>query len=183
MGAKIMRKVILYIAQSLDGYIARKDGNLDWLPQEISGKMNKFYSEFSQQVDAVLMGRKTYDQIVNVLSPNQWAYPNKTSYVWTSTKIESLYDNVHFMDTDLVTFVKELKEQEGKNIWVLGGGALIAELIKNNLIDEYSIAIVPVILGEGIPLFPQDNKNTVFLKMQECIEENGMIQTRYTIEL
>ena len=177
-----MRKVILYIAQSLDGYIARTDGNLDWLPQEISGKMNKFYSEFSQQVDTILMGRKTYDQIVTVLSPNQWPYSNKISYVWTSTKTESLYDSVHFMDKDLVSFVKELKQQEGKNIWVLGGGSLVAELIKNNLIDEYSIAIVPVILGEGIPLFPKDNKNTVFLKMNECFEENGMIQTRYTVE-
>ncbi len=178
-----MRKVILYIAQSLDGYIAKKDGNLDWLPQEISEKMNKFYSDFSQQVDTVLMGRKTYDQIVNVLSPNQWAYPNKTSYVWTSTKTESLENSVHFMDTDLVSFVKELKEQEGKNIWVLGGGSFIAELVKNNLIDEYSITIVPVILGEGIPLFPKDNKNTIFLKMQVCFEENGMIQTSYTVEL
>lgn len=178
-----MRKIILYIAQSLDGYIARTDGNLDWLPQQISKKMNRFYSEFSQQIDTILIGRKSYDQIVKVLSPNQWPYSNKTSYVWTSTKTESLYDSVHFMDTDLVSFVKELKQQKGKNIWILGGGSLVAELIKNNLIDEYSITIVPVILGKGIPLFPQDNKNTIFLKMQECFEENGMIQTRYTVEL
>ncbi len=178
-----MRKVILYIAQSLDGYIARADGNLDWLPQQISEKMNKFYSEFSQQVDTILMGRKTYDQIVTVLSPNQWPYPNKTSYVWTSTKKDSLNNSVYFIDTDLVTFVKELKQQEGENIWVLGGGSLITELIKNNLIDEYSITIVPVILGEGISLFPYDNKNTIFLEMKECFEENGMIQTCYTVEL
>lgn len=178
-----MRKVILYIAQSLDGYISGTDGNLDWLPQQIFEKMNEFYSEFFQQVDIILIGRNTYDQIINVLSPNQWPYPNKTSYVWTSQKIDSLYDSVHFVDTDLVTFVNKIKKQEGKDIWVLGGATLATELIKNNLIDEYCITIVPVILGKGISLFPQENYNTIFLEMKSCFTENGMIQTHYIVEL
>ena len=73
-----------------------------------------------------------------------------------------MYDSVHFVDTDLVTFVNKIKKQEGKDIWVLGGATLATELIKNNLIDEYCITIVPVILGKGISLFPQENYNTIF---------------------
>lgn len=174
------RKVILYIAQSLDGYIARSNHKLDWLPQSMASNMESFYQNFSQKIDTVLMGRQTYEQITTVLSPNEWLYTHYHSYIWTHGSYSST-KNITFTDDDIVEFVSKLKTQEGKDIWVLGGAHLAHPLIKEGLIDDYMITIVPVILGEGISLFKREPSPTQFLQLQQCFDAQGMIQTHYTV--
>ncbi len=146
------RKIILYIAISLDGYIADENGNVDWLEQYANIE-DTDYEEFYKTIDTVIMGRKTYDQ---VLSFGKYPYQNVKSYVYSNTKI-GFDENVEFTNTLPKELVRTLKKQSGKHIWLIGGADLIHHFIENNLIDEYQITILPVILGRGIPLFKSGN--------------------------
>ncbi|MGL5955117.1 MAG: dihydrofolate reductase family protein [Brevinema sp.] len=166
------QKVILYIAQSLDGYIADPDGGIQWLPQNVGEKMGAFYEEFISNIDLILMGRKTYDQIITTLSPDAWPYPTRIDYkVWTSRKLP----NQHSTDSDITLF---LEQEKDKNIWLLGGGHFIHQWIEQDLIDEYIICIVPTILGQGIRLFPQAN-NSISLRLINVIHEDHTVLLHY----
>ncbi|MGX7013593.1 dihydrofolate reductase family protein [Vagococcus silagei] len=167
------RKIILYIAMSLDGYIATKDGSIDWLESdEPILEEDNSYETFYETVDTVIMGSTTYDQVVNELSPDIYPYENATSYVLTSKK-RTDKENIHFVNQDIVDLVDDLKEKSGKNIWIVGGSSIVAPLVAANLIDEYQLAIVPVILGEGIPLFKAQEK-TIFLKKEKVYTKNNL---------
>ena len=135
-----MRNIILYIATSLDGYLAREDGALDWLPQPTEDDMG--YADFYDTIDTVVIGRTTYEQITQELSPDVWAYEGKTSYVATS-KTLTPDPNVSFINGDIATFISNLKNAPGKDIWLVGGGKLIDAFVRANLIDKYIITIIP----------------------------------------
>lgn len=109
------RKIVLYIACSLDGYIARKDGSLDWLDE--FGDIDMGYDKFYSSVDTVVMGRTIYDQINTELSPDKWAYEGKECYVATTKEHES-DKNVEFISKDITGVIKDLKKKEGKDIWL-----------------------------------------------------------------
>lgn len=148
-----MRNVVLYIAMSLDGYIADKNGKVDWLTQqEPNPQSEKSYLDFIKTVDTVILGYKTYYQIVSELSPNEWVYKGLESFVVTHKKIANKKDIV-FTDESLLPLMKRLKQQKGKDIWVCGGASIVNQLIALNCIDKYMITIMPTILGSGIPLF------------------------------
>lgn len=171
------RKVILYIAQSLDGYIANTDGSLDWLPQDMgNGRLADFYGTLMERIDTVAMGRHTYDHIVTELSPNTWPYPNQKSYVWT-TKSLSHPDCIGIQE-NLPTFIKNFHTEQGKDLWIVGGANFAQEWIKQDFIDEYIINIVPIILGEGIPLFKKINFR-INLELIDTISEMGITQLHY----
>lgn len=142
------KKIILYIAMSLDGYIADKDGGIDWL-EEYANIEDTDYDEFYKTIDTVIMGRKTYDQ---VLGFGEYPYQNVRSYVYSKTRTGE-DENAEFIRIPPVDLVKSLKQKPGKYVWLIGGADLIHDFIEDNLIDEYQITILPVILGEGIPLF------------------------------
>lgn len=145
-----MRKLILYIASSLDGYIAGPENELDWLVTE--GDYG--YDEFFDSIDTVLSGRITYDEAVKMGMKDP--FPGKTTYVFTSKPSDfNSTDNLIFTSDDPVKMWKSLKEKEGKDAWLVGGGGLIKYFIEQDLIDEYRIFIHPIILGKGIPLFKQ----------------------------
>lgn len=151
------RKVILYIAMSLDGYIAREDGSIDWLDALEMTEEDTTYEDFYQMIDTVVLGRKTFDQIQNELSPEVYPYEGVRSFVMTS-KVQENSGNIYFVDKDIRTLIKKIKHEPGKNIWIVGGNSIIQPLVKENLIDEYIIAVVPTILGSGIPLFGDIDK-------------------------
>lgn len=151
-----MRDVVLYIAMSIDGYIARSDGSVDWLNEQGESSDSKSFEEFYKNIDTVTMGRTTYDQIIEELSPDKWPYPDVKSYVVT-TRDYKVDKNVEFISDNIIDFIKGLKEGVGKDIWLLGGSNLVNQLIEADLIDKYIITIVPLILGEGIPLFKEKN--------------------------
>ncbi len=149
------RKVILYIAISLDGYIANLDGSIDWLNTDNTDiEEDKSYRALYERIDTVILGRKTYDQIVNELAVDHYPYEDHMSYIITSRPEEN-QDKRIFTDEPVCDLVRDLLTMEGKDIWVVGGSQTIAPLIDENMIDEYQITILPILLGEGIPLFRQ----------------------------
>ncbi len=137
-----MRKIVLYIASSLDGYIARKDGDVSWLPTD--GDYG--FTPFTARIDALVMGRKTYE-IAQILG-----YPTEhKGYVFSKTLTGS-DDKITYVNESVGEFVRTLQQQPGKDIWLMGGGELVREFLNEDLIDEVIVAIVPVLLGDGIPL-------------------------------
>lgn len=148
-----MRKVILFIAMSLDGYIAGQNGNINWLNgQDPDGQDMMSYDVFIKDIDTVIMGWNTYHQIVTELSPDRWMYEDLTSYVVTHRQLPDT-DHINFVHEDVCQLVKFLRQKSGKDIWICGGAGVIQPLIQKGLIDRYHISIIPTILGDGIRLF------------------------------
>ena len=174
-----MRKVILFIAMSLDGYIADECGNVNWLNgQDMSVENIDAYSVFVRDVDTVIMGWDTYHQIVTELSPAEWIYANLTSYVITHRKLPSKKE-IYFTGKAPSDIVRELKNKEGKGIWICGGANIVQQLVQNDLIDEYYISVIPTVLGSGIRLFgtaPDEIK----LKLISTQTYNGIVELIYT---
>jgi dihydrofolate reductase len=150
---KNQRKLVIFIATSLDGYIAREDDSLDWL-FNVEGEGDNGYSKFYETVDTILLGRRTYDWIIQH-EKGDFPYKNKACYVFSRTPNR---DNnyVKFVNEDIVGFINKLKSEEGKNIWLVGGGELIHPFVKEKLIDELIITVAPIVIGKGIPLFKED---------------------------
>jgi dihydrofolate reductase len=144
-----MRKVILYIAQTLDGYIAEEDGGVRFLDDYMDHHLaNEHIQNFLSTVDTDIMGRKTYDWMIEHV-PN--IELERETYVVSKTLKSN--DSIHVVSSDLVSLIHELKQKKGKNIWLVGGGELICSFIEHDLIDEYQIAIIPKLLGTGRKLF------------------------------
>lgn len=177
-GGLKMRKIVLFIAMSLDGYIADIDGKVDWLAgQDNDVESDDSYTDFVKTVDTVIMGWTTYRQIVEELSPGQWVYDSLQSYVITHR--DCVQDsNVTFVSEDPCTLVNELKQKDGKDIWVCGGADIVHQLMQNNLIDIYSISIIPTILGNGIRLFDVIDQ-TIDLRFISSKSSNGIVELVY----
>ena len=172
------RDIVLYIGVSLDGYIARENGDVDWLGGHGEGtEADNGYDEFYETIDTVVMGKTTYNQIINELSKDVWVYKGKKCYVATSEKCDK-NENVEFISGDIAKFVTDLKGQEGKDIWLVGGSKLVDDFIKNNLIDKYVISIIPRILGSGIPLFLDKNPE-IRLKLISTKTVDGIVELTY----
>lgn len=173
-----MRKVILFIAMSLDGYIADRDGKVDWLQgQEPDGDDMTGYDEFIKDVDTVIMGWNTYHQVAVELSPERWLYKDLTSYVMTHREVPAA-EGIHFINGDVCELVQSLKEEEGKNIWICGGAGVIHPLVRERLIDRFHISIIPTILGNGIRLF-EDADSGIELRLMKTDSYNGITDLVY----
>lgn len=174
-----MRKISLFIAMSLDGYIADQNGSVDWLTGQGNDDENiDAYSEFIENVDTVLMGWNTYHQIITELSPDEWVYGDLTTYVFTHRELVSS-ENIRFTNTDPVELIKNLRREKGKDIWICGGASLVQQLVRANLIDCYYITVIPTLLGDGIRLF-ENTGNEIPLKLLSTRAYNGMIDLIYT---
>lgn len=143
-----MRKVIFGGANSLDNFIARKDDAVDWLlwTKEVSEIMESFW----KTIDTVVMGRRTYEVAARM---GTGAYPGVKNYVFSRTIKQSPNSAITFVSEDAAPFIRKLKNEEGKDICVMGGGVLAKSLFEADVIDEVGLNIHPVILGSGIPLF------------------------------
>jgi len=184
-----MRKLTLGLANSLDNYIARKDGGFDWL--HWSKEVAEISAKFMKTVDALLIGRKTFEVM---LASGQTSYPGAKNYVFSRSKKkrEALKKklaakkkpnrNVEIVAEDAANFVSELKKRKGKGIVVFGGGELAKSLFEADLIDEVVLNIHPVLLGSGIPLF-HEMKKQIDLELLECkILEGGYLAVTYRIK-
>lgn len=168
-----MKKVILFIAISLDGYIADGNGQVDWLNgQDPTSIPDSNYDEFMKTIDTVVLGWNTYHQIVTELSPNQWVYNGISSFVVTHKKLISTSE-VQFVNENPCELVTRLKQQRGKNIWICGGANLAQQLIRENLIDQFYISVIPILLGKGVPLFGQ-MEQALPLKLIKTQTSNGI---------
>jgi dihydrofolate reductase len=163
----------LYIATSLDGYIARTSGDVDWLFTD----QDYGYTNFFASIDRLLMGRSTYEQL---LTFGEYPYAGKQGFVFSRTTQHDHNENVNFVAGDLDSFVKNLKLQDGKDIWLVGGAAIAKTCLENNLVDRFILSIHPIILGEGIALFPQ-TLPTLSLKLEHSKTfETGLVQLTYS---
>ncbi len=175
-----MRRVVLFIAMSLDGYIADIHGGTGWLEGQASGENDMVsYEEFIQDVDTVIMGANTYRQLVTELSPNEWVYSDLTSYIITHVPKEST-DRIKFTDECPCQLVNRLKNEAGKNLWICGGASIVKQLMQADLIEQYYINVIPTILGNGIRLF-DTSENEIKLKLIKTRSYNGITDLVYEI--
>ncbi len=173
-----MSKVILYIATSLDGYIATKDNNVSWLKGDDSDPENfGSYEMFYESIDTIILGYNTYHEIVNVLAKDKWPYVGKKTYVLTSKDLKDEED-IFFIKENLESLIEKLKKESEKDIWICGGARLFNELHNLDLVDEYCISMIPTILGDGIKLF---NSNAKYqeLKLLSTCNYNGIVDLYY----
>jgi len=171
------RNLVLYIAASLDGYIAAESHNLDWL-FEVDGEDDNGFSKFYDTVDTILIGRTTYDWIMRYENGG-FPYIGKECYIFSRT-IKGENEYVKFTDEDAAPFIQDLKSKEGRNIWIVGGGELLHTFLKENLVDELMISIAPVLLGRGILLF-MDNDFRTRLVLTEMNRYNQFAELRYNV--
>lgn len=173
-----MRKISLFIAMSLEGYIADSKGGVDWLTGQSDDDSIDTYGDFVKGIDTVLMGWNTYHQIVTELSPDKWVYDDFTTYVVTHHK-ETSSDKIKFIDEGPAGLVKKLRKESGKDVWICGGANIVQQLIREDLIDCYYITVVPTILGSGIRLF-ENAEHEIKLRLLKTQTYNGMTDLVYT---
>jgi dihydrofolate reductase len=169
------RKIVLYIATSLDGYIARDNGDIDWLSMVESQNEDYGYKDFLKSVDTVIMGRRTYDQ---VLTFGDFPYKDKKCYVISRTT-RPKEDYVEFFNGDICKLISKIRQKDGLNIWLVGGSEIVGELLSKNLIDTYIISVLPILLGRGILLFQSDMPE---IRLQLCRNvsfPSGLVQLSY----
>jgi dihydrofolate reductase len=170
---------MFHVATSLDNYIARKDGAIDWIlgGEEGSSAMTELW----QNVDTVVMGRKTYEPVLKSGTAFP-TYPGVKNYVFSRTLKESSDANVELIREDAAEFVRKLKTEDGKDIFVLGGGLFAKSLFEAGLIDEVGLNIHPILLGSGTPLFNEMNYQ-IDLQLLECkTYKNGCVSVAYRVK-
>ncbi|RJP78399.1 MAG: dihydrofolate reductase [Candidatus Zixiibacteriota bacterium] len=173
-----MRHIILYIASSLDGYLARPDGGLDWLPQPTEAE-DYGYRDFYASIDTIIMGRKTYDLILT-LGP--YPYAGKTVYVLSRTRAGERDERVQFIGGDIARWAADLKAAPGKDLWLEGGGEVVREFLAARLIDRLILTVVPVLIGRGLPLFPPGEYGDLTLRLIRTIPyPDGLVQVTYDV--
>jgi len=171
-----MPKVILYIASSLDGYIARADGSVDWLSLVDNQETDYGYSEFYARVDAIAMGSRTYEQVLDF---DDWPYPGKPTFVFTHRPFAPIEQDVTLTDRSPDEFLSELDPAGVRTLWLAGGGDLVASFMQHKLIDEYILSIIPVVLGDGIPLFKGPLPEHRLELLQSTDYAAGLVQLHY----
>lgn len=172
------RKLIVYIATSLDGYIAKGDDDLSFLSIVERPGEDYGYERFINTIDTVIVGRKTYDWVMKQVPV--FPHANRKTYVVTRSPRPN-QDNLLFYSGDLTDLIKQLKSETGKNIFVDGGAEVINNLIKNNLIDEYIISVVPVILGSGVRLFQHGLPEYRLELVNVQKFDSGLVQSHYKV--
>lgn len=170
------RKVVLYIAQSLDGYIARENSDISWLSIVERDNEDYGYDKFIKTIDTVIMGRKTYEKVLTF--GVDFPHKGRTCYVLSKT-LNGTAENVQFFNGNIVDLITKIKTQKGKDIFIDGGSETVREFRDKDLIDEYVISIIPIFLGKGIRLFSEtDTENN--LRLVKCESFNsGLVQLRY----
>lgn len=171
-----MRKIRLFIASSLDGYIARASGDVDWLFTD----QDYGYTEFFGQIDTVIMGHKTYQQ---ALSFGEYPYQGKKGFVLSKTRSGERDNYVEFVGGDLESFINQLLNQHGGDIWLVGGAETIYCLMKYGFVHELILSIHPIILGDGVPLIVRDPSLETLLELKAFKAfESGLLQVSYDLK-
>jgi dihydrofolate reductase len=170
------RKVILYIATSLDGYIAQPNDDLSFLSIVAQEGQDYGYADFIKTVDAVIVGRKTYDKIISM--GYDFPHTDKDSYIITRTARPNI-GSVKFYTGALKPLVERLKTEKGKNIYCDGGAEVVNELLKSDLIDEFIISVIPIFLGNGTKLFNEGRPEQKLELVSVKSFDKGLVQLHY----
>ena len=175
--------MIVYIAASADGYIARPDGDVEWLnrrPRTADYGMRAFY----RTIDTILMGRNTYDWAIQYQKKTGTKGvfdKNVANYVFSQKPRKVAAPGVEFVTEPMDKFVKRLRATPGKHIWVMGGGELIASLLDAGQIDEFDIHVIPTLIGEGIPLVARRHRDVPLRLKSTKKYPDGVVRLRYEI--
>jgi dihydrofolate reductase len=171
------RRVALYIAASLDGHIARRDGSVDWLPHP-AREEDYGYADFLRRVDTLVMGRKTYDQ---TRAFGAWPYGERHCVVFSRSRAGRRDRHAEFVDGDIARHVRYLRAQPGRNIWLVGGGEVLNPCLSGGVVDEIVLSIPPILLGDGLPLF-LPRAVTTRLHLTDChAYPDGLVQLSYEV--
>lgn len=174
----MMRKLILYIATSLDGYIAKPNDDLGFLKIVQKEGEDYGYAEFTANIDTIILGRKTYDWVHNEIGSSYYDNGDRNVYVITRTERPSV-GKTTFYTGNLVELVQQLKNDSGKDIHCDGGAEIANELLKSNLIDEFIISVVPILLGNGIKLFKDGRPEQQLELVNVKTFDTGLTQLHY----
>lgn len=167
-------EIVLFIATSLDGYIASADGTVDWLFHDA----DYGYTEFMASVDAVVMGRKTWEQAKTF---EEVPFTGKQIFVFSRTSTPAGDERIQYVHGDVATVVAELRRRFRRNVWLVGGGDLIRQFVLHHRIDEFRLFVHPLLLGAGIPLFlPHAERMKLTFEGSQAFP-SGLIELRYRL--
>lgn len=172
-----MRKIIVYVATSADGYIARPDGDVAWLDRP-STAGDYGMAAFYKSIDTTLMGRKTYDVAVKF---GQKGYAGKMNYVFSRARRRSRTPNVAFVREEVGDFARRLRAGKGKHVWLVGGGELTAAFLDAGQIDEFILHVIPVFIGEGIPLIQPRHRDVSLTLRSSRAYSDGVVRLHYSV--
>ena len=170
-----MRKVVLGLGISLDGYIARLDDSVDFLFMPKDYSMGPFF----KTIDTAIMGRKTYEAALKMGGGSGFAGSSTTYYVMSRSEPPGERGGVIFTNQTPADLTAQIRKGDGKNIWHMGGGELAREFLKADLVDEIYLCVVPVLLGEGLPLFPSGFPQRNFALLENKTYSKGLIALKY----
>jgi len=174
------RKIIVNIATSADGYVARPDGNLDWLTERPAPKGFYGLPEFERSTDAKILGRKTFDRSLQMGARFS---ADAVHYVFSRrTPSASAPAGVQFVAESIRAFAERLRKQAGKNIWMMGGGEIIGSFLDEEAIDEFIISVVPTFIGEGIPLLAPRHREVALRLLGVQQFPDGVVQLHYNVQ-
>jgi len=175
---RAQRKIIVYIATSADGYIARPNGSVDWLNRPMP-KGAYGMTAFARSIDTILWGRKTYDFAAKMGGVG--AYGKVKHYAFSHQPPSDPLPGVEFVPESIPEFVGKLQAVRGKNIWMMGGAGIIASFLDAGAIDEFSIHVIPVMIGEGIPLVAPRHRNIPLQLISTRSFPDGVVHLNYSV--
>lgn len=173
-----MRKILLFIAMSLDGYIAKPNDDLSFLKLVEKEGEDYGYAEFTSKIDTIIIGRKTYDFVIKEIGASHYDNGQRDIYVITRTERPKV-GRTTFYTGNLNGLIDQLKSKNGMNIYCDGGAELINELLKHNLIDEFIISVIPVLLGDGTKLFKDGRPEQALEFIEAKTFDTGLSQLHY----
>lgn len=173
-GQPVTRRVRLFIAASLDGCIAGPHGEIDWLFHD----QDYGYTEFARSVDTVLMGRRSYEAS---LAFEPWPYPDMAAWVFTRAAQPPEDERVTFTARPPAEVVATIRKRPGKDLWLLGGGELVRAFLDDGLVDEIAVAVHPLVLGRGLPLFPEGARGTALRLVDSRAYDSGLVMLTYDV--
>lgn len=174
------RKVIVHIATSADGYISRPDGDLEWLTSRPAPKGFYGMNAFIKSIDTKVLGRKTYEASLRMGA----TFDSKSRNIVFSRQAPpaDAPPGVEFVNDNIGPFVSHLRGQPGKDIWLMGGGEIIASFLDEQAIDEFVISVAPVFIGDGIPLIARRHRHVPLELLSTERFEDGLVQLRYGVQ-
>lgn len=174
------RRVVLAVAVSLDGYIARPNGAVDWLIED--PEIDLDLRAYGEAFDVIVAGRKTLDipedQKETKGSASPWG--KMECYIFSRSKVPGKRSGVEYVNEAPSEFIRQIRERPGKDIWLMGGGELAREFLKEDLVDRMDLGIMPVLLGEGIPLFPRGFPQRNFVLEEFKTYKSGTVKATYS---
>ena len=171
-----MRKIVLQLAVSLDGYIEGPNGEFDWCFTDQDYGMSAFF----KRIDSTFMGRKSYELVLSMESEAPPGFPKMKEYVFSNT-LSKVKAGVTLVNGDIKSEVEKIKKEKGKDIWLFGGAELISSLMDLQLVDEIILAVHPVILGSGKALFKDIQERTWLTLTDHKVYPNGLVFLTYTV--